>query len=460
MFLEQFFVPGLGHSSYLIGSERTGAAAVIDPRRDYRVYLEAARDAGLHIRYVLETHVHNDFLSGAHALAQASGATHLAPAGAGLQFDHHPLGDGDRVELGELEVTAWLTPGHTPEHMSFVVTDHGRADVPVLVFSGGDLLVGAVGRPDLLGMELGRELAPKLHDSLFGRLLTLEDYVEVLPTHGAGSLCGKGISGKRTTTIGYERRFNEALQQPDKDGFIRYVLEGNPGIPTYYRRMRPGNQAGATGWNSAVPIALEVADVEHLAQHDAIVIDTRSHPAFAGGHIPGSINIGLGDSLVTWTGWMVPATVPLVLVLGSDQDWERVTTTLGRIGFEQVAGYLRGGIAAWVESGRSTATLESLSVDRLRRELRDLRLVDVRNQSEWDGGHVHGAIHIPLDQLPDRLDEVRGSGPLAVICGSGYRSSLACSLLLRAGVPDVHNVLGGMTAWRAAGHPVEAATPA
>nr|MBA2446776.1 MBL fold metallo-hydrolase [Chloroflexota bacterium] len=432
MYLQQFFVEGLGHASYVIGSDRTREAAVVDPRRDIAVYGEAAQQAGLAIRYVLETHVHNDFLSGAKALAERFRAEHVASAEAGLRFSHRGVREGDELQLGELRIRVLFTPGHTPEHVSYVVIDTSRADAPVLAFTGGDLLVGSVGRTDLLGKELGAKLAPQLYDSLFGKLLRLEDYVEVLPTHGAGSLCGKAISSKRTSTIGYERRFNPALQHTEKDDFVRFVLDGNPNIPAYYARMRPGNQAGPDGFEAPAPCALSVPDVQHALGHGAAVLDTRSPGAFCSGHIPGAYNVGRSPMLATWVGSLIPPDVSLVLVLERESDWNEVVTALGRVGYDRVLCYLKGGMSAWQEAGLALARVDEIDaagLDRRRRTDRDLQILDVRQQSEWEEGHIPGARHIPLHELPKRVGELDSRRPTAVICGSGYRSSIAGAVL-------------------------------
>lgn len=456
MYLSQFFVEGLGHASYLLASEKTHEAAIVDPRRDIDVYLDAARAAGVEIRYVLETHNHNDFVSGARALAELTGATHIASAQAELQFPYQPASDGDTLTLGEVTLHTLFTPGHTPEHVVYVATDTARGNDPVLAFTGGDLLVGSVGRPDLLGRELGERLAPMLYDSLHEKIMRLADYVEVLPTHGAGSLCGKSIGSKRTSTIGYERRFNPALQQPTKEDFVLFVLGGNPGTPTYYRRMRPTNQAGAPRWTLPRPLPLMPEAIRHHIGHEGIVIDARSALAFGGGHIPGALNIPLGPQFVTWVGWLVPHDVPLALVLERPDDWSEVVTALARIGYERVLGYLHPGMQAWIEAGLPLARTEQRDVDTLRGLVRDrtITVLDVRTDNEWLEGHIPGARHIPLGDLPERLAEVPREGPLAVICHSGNRSSIAASLLARHGMPSVINIPGGMGAWEARGYPM------
>lgn len=457
MYLHQYFVEGLGHASYLIGSDQTREAAVVDPGIDPTPYLDLARERGLKIRYALETHLHNDFVSGAAALAKRAGATHVASAEARLKVPYRAVREGDEFSLGELKIRVLFTPGHTPEHVTYVVADTAHAEAPVLAFTGGDLLVGSVGRPDLLGRELGETLAPLLYDSLHQKILKLEDYVEVLPTHGAGSLCGRSISSKRTSTIGYERRFNPALQQSTKEDFVHFVLAGNPGIPTYYARMRPLNQEGGDTWQRPEPSPLGPDEVAHLLGHGATALDARSNAAFGGGHIPGAFNVGLDSVFATWVGWLVPNDVPLILVLESEDQWDDAVAALARIGYQKVAGYLQGGMVAWEEEARPLAHVPQWGVQELHRNLAQPELVvlDVRADAEWEDEHIARAIHMPLGDLPDRLGELDATRPTAVICGSGYRSSAATSVLKRHGFVTVYNTLGGMTAWDAAKLPAE-----
>ena len=461
MHLEQFFVEGLGHQSYLVGSDSTRTAAVVDPRRDIAVYIEAATRAGLAITAVFETHVHNDFLSGAALLARETGAEHIAPSGAGLTFPYRPIEDGDEVPLGELRFRALHTPGHTPEHVSYALFDVSRSpSLPLLVFTGGDLLVGAVGRPDLLGRELGELLAPQLYDSLQEKLLTLGDGVIVMPSHGAGSLCGKGIAATRTTTIGYERQTSPALLQPGKDAFVRFVLQDNPGIPAYYARMRPANQSGSGPTAPAVGRALAPGEVEHLAGHGAVILDTRTNVAFGSAHIPGALNIGLAPLLATWAGWLISPERPLLLVLEREQDFEAIATALLRVGYDNIGGFLRGGMTAWVEHALPVVRLAQSSVHEVHERLeRDpaIQVLDVRTEAEWRSGAIAGALHSPLgSSFPASLDSLAldRSRPLVVVCGSGYRSSIAASLLQAAGFASVVNTLGGMAAWHAANLPL------
>lgn len=329
MYLKQFFVEGLGHSSYLIASDRTGEAAVVDPRRDIEEYDQELRRQGLTLRLVLETHVHNDYVSGARQLAERFGATHVAPAEAGFAYPYQPVRQNDTLELGELVFRVLETPGHTPEHVAYVLTDTARAGQPVSVFTGGSLLVGSVGRVDLLGAEMSETLARSLYHSVVERILQLPDYVEVLPTHGAGSFCGKGIGRRRTSTVGYEHRFNHRFRLTE-DEFVREVTSRNPGIPAYYRRARLANVEGAAPWRLPLPRALSPADVANLVELRAVVLDARSSLAFGAGHIPGSINVELTSTFATWSGWLVPFDRPIVLVLEDDDDWAEAVTALAR----------------------------------------------------------------------------------------------------------------------------------
>lgn len=455
MDIKQHFAEGLGHASYILIAGNSHEAALVDPRRDIGVYVEEIDRAGLRPRYILETHTHNDYISGAKPLAERYGAEYVASAESGLAFPYHPVREGDSISFGEVRLELLSTPGHTPEHVSYVVVDTSRAEEPVAVLSGGDLLVGGVGRVDLLGPELAQQLAPRLHDSLHWKFLALEDYVEVLPTHGAGSLCGKGTGGKRTTTIGYERRFNRMLNL-DRDDFVREALSGNPGMPTYYRRMRPANQAGPTAWEPPRPRSLSREEWDSLTAAGAIVVDTRPAMAFGGGHPRAAVNVALGASFATWVGWLLPSEVPLVLILEDTKDWHAAVTALARVGYDQVAGFVQPGSAVWDELAPLIARTEGWMVHELRRQLAadSVQLVDVRADSEWNAGHIEGALHIRLEDLVDSRGALDPDRPVATICGSGARSSTAASLLLREGSGRVANVVGGMTAWVRAGFPV------
>ncbi len=458
MFLHQFFVRGLGHASYLLGDASAGVAAVIDPRRDVDAYIDLARAESLRIVEILETHVHNDYVSGAEELRQRTGATVRAAANAALTRPHEAIGDGDELHLGSLRIRVLATPGHTPDHVSFAVADLSRSTDDWVLFAGGALLVGTAARPDLLGgLEEAARAAAVEFATLRDRIAPLPDWVELYPTHGAGSLCGSGIGGKRWSTIGYERRHNPALLQPDAEAFRRFILTDQPTVPAYWRRMRALNQTGAAplaGLGEPRPMTVEA--VEHAVGHDAIVVDAREPEVFAAGHIPGSFGIGLGDTFGTWVGSVVPADRELVLVLAHDDDVATALAQLRRAGYDRVAGYLVGGFDVWRAGGNVIAQLDTRTANELAVEIAAsaVRVLDVREASEWRAGHIAGAIHIPGGALPRRLNDVPDDRPLAVVCGGGYRSTVAASLLERAGRERLINLIGGVTAYEAAGHPL------
>lgn len=456
MYLEQFFVKGLGHASYLLGDPNAGVAAVVDPRRDVEAYVGAAANEGLRITDVLETHVHNDYVSGAEELRVRLGATVRVSAQAELTRPHEPLRDGDEIRLGSLRVRAVATPGHTPDHLAFLVADLSRSDEDWILLSGGALLVGTAARADLLGgPEEARRAAAELYATLRDRIAPLPDWIELYPTHGAGSLCGSGIGGKRWSTVGFERRHNPALNQPDADSFERFILADQPSVPAYWRHMRPTNQAGAAPMATLPdPRPMTGDEVAHAVGHGAELVDTRAPDRFAAGHIPGALSIGLGDTFGTWAGSVVPLDGDVILVLERHDDLAWATAQLRRAGFDRVIGYLHGGFEAWtgeVETLRRIGPSEMID--------RGMAVLDVRELAEWRDGHVPDALHVPGAQLPGRIEEVP-SGPVAVVCGSGYRSAIAASLLLRAGRDDVAHVPGGMKAYRAAGLPISDERPA
>lgn len=456
MFLHQFFVKGLGHASYLVGDPDAGRAAVIDPRRDVDAYLDLARDEGLRVTDVFETHVHNDYVSGADELRRATGATVHVSGLAGLTRPHRALADGDEVRVGSLRFRAVATPGHTPDHLSFLVADLSRTDEDWILLSGGALLVGTAARPDLLGgLDEARRAAGELHATLRDRIAPLPDWIELYPTHGAGSLCGSGIGGKRWSTIGFERRHNPALGQPDADAFTRFILEDQPAVPAHWRHMRPMNQAGATPMADLnLPRPMSGHEVAHAAGHGATVMDVRDPDLFATGHIPGALSVGLGDTFGTWAGAVAPIDRELVLVVDGSDDLDRAITQLRRSGFDRIVGWLQCGMPAWTGE---TATLSRVQPTEIPGA--GATVLDVREANEWRDGHVPDAVHIPGAQLPSRIDEVPG-GPLLVICGSGYRSAIAASLLIANGREEIAHVVGGMDAYRSAGLPVATDTPA
>ncbi|MEW6519805.1 MAG: MBL fold metallo-hydrolase [Thermodesulfobacteriota bacterium] len=460
MIFQQFYLKSLGHASYFIGSEQSGEALVLDVRRDVDVYLHEARDRGMRLRFAVDTHQHNDYLSGICELPERGEIQLLAGARAQLGYPVQHLGDGQRLEMGEVVFEILDTPGHTPEHISLLVTDRSRGDEPALLLSGGALLVADVARPDLLGgpEEAGRH-ARELCRTLSGRILTLPDHVEVFPTHVAGSLCGGNIGSRLSTTIGYERRLNRllvGLDAGDPDAGLCLDLRNLPGIPPYWRRMRHLNQQGPPLLGSlSDPPALAVKDFDKLLRKGALVLDCRSPEAFAL-HIPGALNVGLGNSFSTWAGTVLPADAPYLLVLDTGQDLWEACWQLLRIGYNLPDGWLAGGMFAWRSAAMELARMEQLTVWDLAREREgktDLVILDVRQPREWAGGHIAGAIFITGAELPERLTEVPKNRPVAVICGSGYRSTVAASLLKSRDYRRTATVMGGMNAWVKAGLP-------
>ncbi len=467
MLVRQFVVEGLGHLSTMLVDEDAGVAVVVDPRRDVDAYLDAAAERDLRVTHVVETHLHNDYVSGARELASLTGAVHVIGAGAALRFPHQPAASGFSLRTGAIELTALDTPGHTPEHVAYAVTDAARAGEPALLLTGGSLLVGAVGRTDLLGAEHAVEYAHAMRASLRDVVFGHADYVTVLPTHGAGSLCSTGIASTPSSTIGFERRHNEmaraALEHDDAETFVRTLLAGQPTVPRYFARMRPTNQAGPPllGPRPPEPRPLDVTRVRAKIDAGATVIDLRDPVLHALGHVPGAVSIPAGSSFGTWLGWVVEPDRPFVLVLGDPGEWDDAIRQAMRIGVEaNILGHLRGGFEAWVLAGLPVESNGRLSIEDLARRLGDSPsarplVVDVRQASEYEHAHVPGAIHIGAGELPERLAELPRDRPIAAMCASGYRASVAASLLRQAGFTDVSWVASGVPAWRRAGHAVE-----
>ncbi|MCA9115391.1 MAG: MBL fold metallo-hydrolase [Planctomycetaceae bacterium] len=466
MLLYQRFVPGLAIASYIVGDERTGEAAVIDPTRDVEDFVQYARENDLHIRHILETHVHADFVSGARELkARLNGEPEIHCSGLGgadwtPPYADHVAADGHEVRVGSIRLQAVHSPGHTPEHVSWALYDNSRsADTPWLVFTGDFLFVGDVGRPDLLGEEAKKELAHQLYASVFEKLPALPDITEIFPAHGAGSLCGKAISSRRSSTVGYERRFNPALQQLPEQEWVDRLMSQMPLAPPYFLRMKKVNRKGPAIIGPELPgqKRWSAKDVHNRVCDNCLILDVRSKEAFAAAHIPGSINIPFSPNLPTWAGWVLPYDRPTLIVTDTAAQMPEVTTHLLRVGFDDVQGYLQGGLDSWETSGYPLDTLGTQSVqqlaDRLKSGVGRMTVLDVRTEGEWNAGHIDGAIHVHGGKLQERFSDVPRDRPVSVICGSGYRGSIAASFLKREGYDDVANVVGGMSAWQAAGYP-------
>ena len=462
MIFEQFYLESLGHASYLVGDERTGRALVLDPRRDVEVYLESARMHGLRIAYAIDTHGHNDYLSGLSELRLRQDIEVLGFAGADLGYDNRSVTDGEVIEMGDVAFEVIHSPGHTPEHVSLLVYDRSRGEDPVLLLSGGALLVGDVGRPDLLGSpDTVRSAAQDSCHTIQQLLWRLGDHVAVYPTHVRGSLCGGTIGSRLSTTVGYERRTNPVLSRiSSSEEFVEECLRLDhlPAVPPYWRRMRGMNLGGPPGIDLWEPPALVPSGFRRHRDAGAIVVDTRSPEAFAGGHIPGALNVGLGPSFSTWAGTVLPEGARFLLVLdGPAQLWEAAWQLL-RVGYDLPEGWLSGGMAAWRASAGEMDMLPLLDVHELRGRIEAgaVNVVDVRQPAEWAGGHIEGATFITGAELPARLDQVPNHNPVAFICSTGYRSTVAASLLAPLRPGRVLSVAGGMSAWTTSGYPIVA----
>jgi hydroxyacylglutathione hydrolase len=438
---------GLGNSSYLVDLG-DGRGLVLDPSRDPGPYLAAAARRGLRLDFALETHLHADFVSGSRELA-ATGATVLAPAAAALEFPHRGLGDGDEVDLGGLTLRALATPGHTPEHLAYLLADGAR---PLALFSGGSLLVGAVARTDLISPDRTVELARALWRSLHQRILVLPDDLGVYPTHGAGSFCSAPTGATPTTTIGAERAANLLLAAPDEDAFVELLLGGLGSYPRYFLRLREVNRRGRRVYGATPPPLAPLApnQVRRLMAKGAELIDARPIRAFAAGHIPGALSIPLRSSFATWLGWLVPGDRPLVVVLDPDQDRDDLVRQALKVGYERLAGELDGGMAAWHAAGLPSARIPIVEVA----DQPSGTVLDVRQDAEFAAGHLPGAAHVELGALAGA--EELPTGPLAVMCEHGERAMTGASLLQRAGHGDLTVLVGGAGDWsRDIGRPLE-----
>ena len=460
MLIDRLFTPGLAQVAYLVADENAGEAALIDPRRDTDVYQAWCDERGWRITAILETHVHADFVSGALELARATGAPIYTSRLGNQDFPHRPIDDGHEITIGGFTLRALWSPGHTPEHLSYLLIDPKRGEAPVALFSGDALFVGEVGRPDLLGDEETQHLAEQLYNTIANRFANLDDAVMVYPGHTAGSACGKKIGDAPHTTIGEERRSNYAFQATSEHDFVSTVLKDMPTPPTYYPILKRLNKTGA-------PLLIELdngrpltpLDVAGLQETDALIIDTRTPDAFGDGHIPGAVFAGLGPNFTAWMGWLAPYDRDLVLILDADDEYADALTELRRIGLDRVAGYLAGGMDAWRAAGKDIACLPQLTVDDLAQRIATpspgLLVLDVRSDDEWDDGHIAGALHRFAGEIAQgAAPPVDRETPVAVICGSGYRSSVTASLLQQRGYDRLINITGGMGAWNEAKLPI------
>lgn len=459
MYFKQFYLGCLAHASYLIGSD--GDAAVVDPQRDVDQYIDEARSMGLSIKYVIETHLHADFVSGHRELAARTGAEIVFGKKAGATFPHRPVSDGDEIRIGKVALRILETPGHTPESISILVIDKSVSDRPMKVLTGDALFIGDVGRPDLVGSRgyTADQMAAMLYESLHDKLLKLDDQVEVFPAHGAGSLCGRNISKETSSTIGEQRRFNYALQPMPKTEFVRMMTTDLPEAPAYFPRDAEINRTGATPLEELErPAELSPEQVRRLSQEGSLILDVRSASAYGNGHVPGAMNVGLGGQFASWAGTLITPGTPIVIVTDEPAAVDEAVMRLARVGIESVKGFLGDGMYGWDLAGFRTAAIAQMPAEELRHRLQEkdpLQIVDVRRPGEYEAGHVPGAVNVTLSHLERRISVLDSALPTAVVCASGYRSSIATSILERRGFSTLFNVVGGTNGWVNAGYQVE-----
>jgi hydroxyacylglutathione hydrolase len=463
MYFEQFYLGCLAHASYLLASE--GEAVVVDPQRDVELYLKAAVEHGVTIRHIFESHLHADFVSGHRELAARTGATIYMGAQAGATFPHVAVSDGFELKFGKASIRVLETPGHTPESICLVVTDGeksttAKSDEAWAVLTGDTLFIGDVGRPDLSLRHTPAELAGLLYDSLHNKLLMLDDRVLVYPAHGAGSLCGKNMRAERSSTIGTERLTNYALQIKSREEFVAQLTSNLPARPEYFLKDAEINRTGAAVL-SELPALRAIAPLELQSMLSAgeIALDVRPNDEFAAGHVPGSVNIALGGQFASWAGTVLGLSAHPVLIAASNDQLEEARLRLTRVGIEVLDGYLDGGVAGWKQAGLAMATISQVNVCELAARLpaREVQVLDVRREAEWDAGHIENANWWPLDNFRVSPPEIDHDEPIAVHCKGGYRSMIASSLLQRAGFKQVINVVGGFDAWQQAKLPTVAA---
>ena len=465
MYFKQFYLNCLAHASYLIGSD--GEAAVVDPQRDVDQYVAEAEAQNLKIKYIIETHLHADFISGHRELAARTGAQIVFGNKAQATVSHLPVKDGDELSVGRVKLRIIETPGHTPESICVLVTDSEQdARGPQKVLTGDTLFIGDVGRPDLAGGKgyTPQNMAAMMYDSLHEKLMRLDDAVEVYPAHGAGSMCGKNLSTETSSTIGQQRKFNYALQPMTKEQFVTMMTTDLPEAPAYFSKDAEINRSGAEALSGLPkPEPLSPIDVREIGQHGCVVLDVRSAAEFGAAHVPGSLNIGLGGQFASWAGSLIPITASIVIVADSEEQIEEAQIRLARVGLENLKGFLAGGIDGWRAAGFEVAEVPQISVSELKDLIetqKGLQVIDVRRPAEYESGHAPRAVTAPLAKLRELLPTLglNPDVPSAIICAGGYRSSAATSIAQQLGFTNLLNVTGGTNAWVKAGYEVE--TPA
>jgi hydroxyacylglutathione hydrolase len=456
MQFKQFYLGCLSHASYYIGSQ--DAAAVVDPQRDVQQYLDEAAANGQTIKYVIETHSHADFVSGHLELAGKTGAQIIYGQRAATQFPTLKVKDGDNLNVGAVKLRFFETPGHTPEGITIIAEDTDDASASLKMFTGDTLFIGDVGRPDLIGSKgfTAEQMAEMLYDSLHEKLLKFPDETEVYPAHGAGSLCGKSLSKETWSTLGNQRQFNYALQPMSKDDFVKIVASDQPEVPMYFPKSAAKNLEGSSSLELLAP-PRELSSDE-LFNFDGIVIDVRPNDVYGEGHVPNSINIGLGGQFASWAGTMVPIGTPIAIVADTEKQVDEAVTRLARVGHDTVNGY----VLAESYKGEKR-TVEQVTVEEVNELIQSgerIQFVDVRRPAEHANGHAPQTINLSLNCLSEEFEKLDPSLPTYVICQGGYRSSIGTSILENAGFTDLHNVIGGTAAWVKAGLETEASATA
>ena len=449
MNLVPFVHEGLGNSSYLVQVDED-AAVLIDADRTVACYLDAAAARGWRVVASFETHLHADFVSGTTALAALTGATAFVPAGAEVRFQHRPIAAGERLRLGGYEVEAIASPGHTPEHLSYVLRRQSR---PPLLFSGGSLIVGGAARTDLIAPDQTEALTRAQYTTITRAFSTLPDETVLLPTHGGGSFCSTGVGGERTSTLGRERATNPLLLLPNEDAFVNWFPGTFPAVPAYFYRMRAINRAGPR-LKRDIPRPRPLApDAFDAARRTALVIDVRAKEAYHAAHIPGAVSNAFRSVYGTWLGWVIPEGTPLLFVTDGNLPEAIIDETL-LVGYERLAGWLAGGMSAWESGGLPVRTSPLVGAEAARAVLLGrATALDVREVGEYTNGHLPDALHVPLGTLAEQLDMLPRDRPIVAYCGHGERSATAVSLLERAGVAGpFYNLDGGFDAWKAAGY--------
>lgn len=454
MFFKIIKSAGLAHNSYFLSDQ--GDAAIVDPRRDCTIYLKLAQRKCSKIRYVLETHRNEDYVTGSLELQSLTGAEIAHSKETPFKYGEHNLSDGENMKIGGLTIKALYTPGHTNDSMCYVVYDSMSRDQPMMMFTGDTLFAGDIGRTDLQGSDVWRRQSEKLFDSLQEKVFPLGDHVIFYPAHGAGSICGYEISEKEFSTIGYERKNNPLLQM-DKTSFVDHILKRKLLIPSYFKKMESLNLEGPPLLNAlSAPKTLDADEFEEEQQKlNTVVIDTRDPGAFASSHVPGALNIWL-EGLSFFPGWVLGYENGILLVNERIGDLEQAKVYLWRLGFDKIIGYLCPGIREWRDLGKPTERLGVLSADALKDMLEQdkIILIDVREEKEWEEEHIKGSLNIYVGHLKQQVDRLPKDKPVATTCEWGGRGGLAASILKNMGLHSVYNVLGGLRSWRNLGYPV------